>query len=115
MRISDWSSDVCSSDLSLDENQERLRQEIAHLGFAYHYRPEASATGPQAISLDEALRVLASRQDDPRYAVWLKSEPARLANPESAEYQTLFPATLTGMALVNALLCHRDIRTLVGD
>jgi hypothetical protein len=100
---------------SLDENQERLRQEIAHLGFAYHYRPEASATGPQAISLDEALRVLASRQDDPRYAVWLKSEPARLANPESAEYQALFPATLTGVALVNAVLCHRAVRTLVVD
>lgn len=100
---------------SLDENQERLRQEIAHLGIAYHYRPEASATGPQAISLDEALRVLASRQDDPRYAVWLKSEPARLANPESAEYQALFPATLTGVALVNAVLCHRAIRTLVVD
>lgn len=98
---------------SLDENQERLRQEIAHLGFAYHYRPEAAATGQQAISLDEALRVLASRQDDPRYAVWLMSEPARLANPESAEYQTLFPATLTGVALVNAVLCHRAIRTLV--
>nr|WP_237392668.1 AIPR family protein [Steroidobacter denitrificans] len=100
---------------SLDENQERLRQEIAHLGFAYHYRPEASATGPNAVSLDEALRVLASRQDDPRYAVWLKSEPARLANPESAEYQTLFPATLTGTALVNAVLCHRAIRALVVD
>ena len=100
---------------SLDESQERLRQEIAHLGFAYHYRPEASATGPQDISLDEALRVLASRQDDPRYAVWLKSEPARLANPESAEYQRLFPATLTGVTLVNAVLCHRAIRTLVVD
>ena len=100
---------------SLDENQERLRQEIAHLGFAYHYRPEAAATGPQAISLDEALRVLASRQDDPRFAVWLKSEPARLANPESSEYQALFPATLTGVALVNTVLCHRAIRTLVVD
>src|SRR5690606_31157526 len=82
---------------------------------AYHYRPEAAATGPQAISLDEALRVLASRQDDPRYAVWLKSEPARLSNPESTEYQALFPVTLTGVSLVNALLCHRAIRTLVVD
>jgi hypothetical protein len=54
-------------------------------------------------------------QNDPRYAVWLKSEPARLANPESAEYQALFPATLTGVALVNAVLCHRAIRTLVVD
>jgi len=100
---------------SLDENQERLRQQIAHLGFEYHYRPEALATGPTAITLDEALRVLASQQHDPRYAVWLKSEPARLANPDSAEYQALFANTLTGAALVNAVLCHRAIRALVVD
>lgn len=98
---------------SLDENQERLRQEIAHLGFDYHYRPEAVATGPQAITLDEALKALASQQNDPRYTVWLKSEPARLADPNAAEYQALFAAELTGTALVNAVLCHRAIRTLV--
>ena len=100
---------------SLDENQERLRQEIAHLGYIYHYRPEAAAFGAQVISIDEALRALASQQSDPRYAVWLKSEPGRLANPDSAEYQALFPATLTGVALVNAVLCHQAIRTLVVD
>lgn len=100
---------------SLDENQERLRQEIAHLGFDYHYRPEALATGATAITLDEALRALASQQHDPRYAVWLKSEPARLANPDSAEYQALFTTTLPGATLVNAVLCHRAIRILVVD
>lgn len=100
---------------SLDENQERLRQEIAHLGFDYHYRSEALATGATAITLDEALRALASQQHDPRYAVWLKSEPARLANPDSAEYQALFTTALPGAALVNAVLCHRAIRTLVVD
>lgn len=100
---------------SLDENQERLRQEIAHLGFEYHYRPEALATGPTAITLDEALRALASQQHDPRYSVWLKNEPARLANPDSAEYQALFATTLTGAAMVNAVLCHRAIRALVVD
>lgn len=100
---------------SLDENQERLRQEVAHLGFDYHYRPEALATGPTAITLDEALRALASQQHDPRYAVWLKSEPARLANPDSAEYQTLFTTSLPGVTLVNAVLCHRAIRNLVVD
>jgi hypothetical protein len=100
---------------SLDENQERLRQEIAHLGFDYHYRPEALATGATAITLDEALRAMASQQHDPRYAVWLKSEPARLANPDSAEYQALFTTTLPGATLVNAVLCHRAIRTLVVD
>ena len=100
---------------SLDENQERLRQEIAHLGFDYHYRPEALGTGSTAITLDEGLRALASQQHDPRYAVWLKSEPARLSNPDSAEYQSLFTTTLTGAMLVNAVLCHRAIRSLVVD
>lgn len=98
---------------SLDENQERLRQEIAYLGFEYHYRPEALATGTRAITLDEALRALALQQNDPRYAVWLKGEPARLANPDSAEYQALFPAALPGVVLINAVLCQRAIRTLV--
>jgi hypothetical protein len=100
---------------SLDENQERLRQEIAHLGYTYVYRPESAITDLKTISLDEALRALASQQNDPRYPVWLKSEPARLANPESAEYQALFPGTLSGVALVNAVLCHRAIRGLVVD
>ena len=98
---------------SLDETQERLRQEIAHFGFDYHYRPEAAANGTQSITLDEALRALASRESDPRYAVWLKSEPGRLANPESSEYQALFSAALPGATLVNAVLCHRTIRALV--
>ena len=101
---------------SLDENQERLRQEIAHLEFEYHYRPEATATtGAAAITLDEALRALALLQNDPRYPVWLKSEPARLANPESAEYQALFSAQLTGTTLVNVVLCYRAIRAVVLD
>lgn len=100
---------------SLDENQERLRQEIGHLGFDYHYRPEALATGAGAITLDEALRALALQQNDPRYAVWLKTEPARLANPDSVEYQGLFTAGLSGALLVNAVLYHRAIRSLVVD
>lgn len=99
---------------SLDDNQERLRQQIAHLGFDYHYRPEVdAATGSRAIILDEALRALALLQGDPRYVVWLKSEPARLANPESAEYQVLFSTALTGATLINAVLYYRAIRSLL--
>lgn len=99
---------------SLDENQERLRQEIAHLDFEYHYRPEVVATtSPKSITREEALRALALLQNDPRYPVWLKSDPARLADPNSAEYQTLFTAQLSGVALINAVLCHRAIRTIM--
>jgi hypothetical protein len=101
---------------SLDENQERLRQEIAYLDFEYYYRPEVVPTNTTtAITLDEALRALALLQNDPRYPVWLKSEPARFANPDSNEYQALFPADLKGTKLVNAVLCHRAIRVLVMD
>lgn len=101
---------------SLDENQERLRQELAHLGFDYNYRPEVVVgIHDKVITLDEALRALASQQNDPRYTVWLKSEPGRLADPESAEYQTLFPVTLIGASLVNTVLCHRAVRDLVVD
>jgi len=98
---------------SQDENQERVRQEVAHLGFDYHYRPESAVTGTNSITLDDALKALASIQNDPRYTVWLKSEPARLANPDSAEYQTLFSSNLTGTSLINAVLCHRTIRALI--
>ncbi len=58
---------------------------------------------------------LVEQKNDPRYAVWLKSEPARLADPDSAEHQVLFTATLPGALLANAVLCHRAIRTLVLD
>lgn len=99
---------------SLDETQERLRQEAAHLGFEYHYRPEVPVRGNgRVITLEEALRALATLHDDPRYPVWLKSEPARLANPDGAEYQRLFDAQLTGAALINAVLCCRVIRDLL--
>lgn len=99
---------------SLDETQERLRQEVAHLGFEYHYRPEVlvRANG-RVITLEEALRALATLHDDPRYPVWLKSEPARLSNPDGTEYQRLFDAQLTGAALINAVLCSRVIRDLL--
>ena len=98
---------------SLDENQERLRQEIACLGFNYHYRTEAPIANSGAITLYEAIRALASLQKDPRYTAILKREPARLANPDSTEYQTLFTTKLSGIKLVNAVLCHRVIRELV--
>lgn len=65
--------------------------------------------------LEEALRALALLQNDPRYLVWLKSEPARLSNPESTEYQVLFSPQLTGVMVVNAVHCYRAIRAVVLD
>ncbi|GLQ52501.1 AIPR family protein [Dyella flava] len=99
---------------SLDENQERLRQEISHLDFTYHYRPEASAaSGTNPIMLDEAIRAQALQQKDPRYPAWVKGEFTRLSNSDGAEYQALFTASLTGYALINGVLCYRVIRDFV--
>lgn len=100
---------------ALDENQERLRQEIAHLGFDYHYRPEAQEHGTAAIALDEAARALALLQSDPRHVVWLKADAARLSNPESSDYQRLFSTTLPGSVLINAVLCQRVMRGLLQE
>ncbi|KTT29576.1 abortive phage resistance protein [Pseudomonas oryzihabitans] len=98
---------------ALDEAQERLRQEAGLLGFEYHYRPEAQGTSPTAFTLEEALRALALLQNDPRYPAWLKSDQARLANPDSDEYKALFSLGLSGMKLVNAIQCQRTLRDLV--
>ncbi len=98
---------------ALDENQERLRQEIAHLGFDYHYRPEAQEHGEAAIVLDEAARALALMQSDPRYVVLLKADAARLFNPNSSDYQRLFSKDLSGSVLINAVLCLRVLRGLL--
>lgn len=98
---------------ALDDTQEQLRQEARLLGFDYHYRLEAQGTSPMAFTLEEALRALALQQNDPRYPAWLKGEVARLSNPESDEYKVLFSSTLSGMRLVNAVLCQRVLRDLI--
>ena len=99
---------------SLDENQERLRQEIGHFGYTYHYRPEANAaSGANPITLDEAIRALALQQKDPRYPAWVKGEFTRLSDSDGTEYQALFTAALSGCTVVNSVLSYRAIRDLV--
>lgn len=96
---------------SLDDNQERLRQEIIHLGFSYQYRPEYQAhPDDKVIKLDEALRAIALLSNNTRFPVFLKSEFGRLTNPDSQEYQSIFDHQLTGTRLVNSVLCERSIR-----
>ena len=95
-----------------------MRQEIAQLDYAYHYRPEdlprvSTLITSKAITLDEALRALALRHNDPRYPVLLKSEAARLADPESTDYKLLFTPTLSGMTLVNSVVCYRVVRVMI--
>jgi len=105
---------------SLDENQDRLRREVAQLDYSYHYRPEdlpsvAAMVASKSITLEESLRALALRHNDPRYPALLKSESARLADPESSEYKGIFTQQLSGMTLVNSVVCYRAVRLILLD
>src|SRR3546814_16879285 len=61
MRISDWSSDVCSSDLTMEENKQKVTDTLAPLGAAqlsiqelvdtYGYTASAAASADAALQL----------------------------------------------------------------
>ena len=97
---------------ALDDQQERLRRELAYLDIHYAYKAEGpdNAQDPKRIRIDEAAQALALLQPDPRYVVWLKKEPAQLLDTESAAYQNLFSAKLTGIELANAVRALRYIQ-----
>ncbi len=99
---------------SQDPVQERLRQELAGLSIAYHYRPEAAAVpGEKSILLSEAICALAWLQEDARHSVWLKSGKGDLENADSAAYKGLFSNDLAGVHLVNAVYFTRAIQELI--
>lgn len=97
---------------ALDDEQERLRRELAHFGIHYAYKAEVvdGSNDPNKIRLEEAIHALALFQDDPRYAVWLKKEPARLLKTESEQYKAIFTPTLTAQKLVNAVRVNRYVQ-----
>lgn len=92
---------------SLDEVQERLRQDAGLFNYRYVYRPEASERAANIITMDEAMRALALLQSDPRYPVWVKSDPGRISNPDQAEYKAIFHNGQSACRLINATLCFR--------
>lgn len=98
---------------ALDDQQERLRRELAYLDIHYAYKAEGPDNGldPKRIRIDEAAQALALLQSDPRYVVWLKKEPAQLLDTESAAYQNLFRAGLTGIELANAVRALRYVQS----
>lgn len=98
---------------ALDDQQERLRRELAYLDIHYAYKAEGpdNALDPKRIRIDEAAQALALLQPDPRYVVWLKKEPAQLLDTESAAYQNLFRAGLTGIELANAVRALRYVQS----
>jgi hypothetical protein len=97
---------------ALDDQQERLRRELAYLSIHYAYKAEGpdNAQDASRIRIDEAAQALALLQPDPRYVVWLKKEPAQLLDTESSAYQNLFGGGLTGIQLANAVRTLRYIQ-----
>jgi hypothetical protein len=101
-----------SNFVALDDEQERLRRELAHLGIHYAYKAEVSdnKVDPQRIAVDQAAQALALFHSDPRFIVWLKKEPARLLDMNTDQYQELFSTKLTAVQLVNAVRFLRYIQ-----
>lgn len=99
---------------SLDPEQERLRQELAYYQVAYHFRPEAMAVSDaKNIHLQEAIVALACLQPDPRFAIWLKTNPASINDAESDNYKQMFTAQVSGVSLANAVTYLRCIQSLL--
>lgn len=98
--------------VALDDEQERLRRELAHLGIRYVYKAEAmdNKADPLRIQVSEAAQALALFLPDPRFVVWLKKEPAKLLDSSTEQYKMLFPPTLTPFQLVNAVRFLRYIQ-----
>lgn len=90
--------------VSLDSEQERLRQEISYLGIRYIYKAGAQAeASTSSIHVAEASRALAMFSPDPRVAVWAKQEPAKLLESSSVLYSSLFARTVSAHELVDAV------------
>ena len=97
---------------ALDEEQERLRRDLAHLDIHYAYKAEAAdgVYDENHIRIDEAAQALAMLQPDPRFVVWLKKEPAQLLDTTSVHYKALFSPNISAFQLANAIRLNRFLQ-----
>lgn len=99
---------------ALDENQERLRQEMALFGVDYQYRTQRQTTvGIPVITIDTLAKALACLHNDIRFPARLKSEPSQFTNSASESYQALFTTELAGYKALNAHTVFEVIHKLV--
>ncbi|MGI1670414.1 MAG: AIPR family protein [Neptuniibacter sp.] len=99
---------------ALDDNQERLRQEIALFGIDYHYRPQQkSQLGSPIIEIDTLAKALAVLDRDVRYPALLKSEPSQFTSMQSDAYKKIFSDDLSGCKCINAVTVLRVIQDLL--
>lgn len=105
-----------SSFAALDDAQERMRQDMALLGFDYRYRPETFIVeGGLLITLEEVIRALAVIHKDPRYAVRLKGDAPSLMDPYGPTYKELLATAPPVVQIVSAVQCVRVIRRVIAS
>jgi len=103
--------------LALDDEQERLRRELAVLGIHYSYKAEQNdgVVSDTKIRAPEAIHALALFHRDPRYILWLKNEPSSLLDTFSDRYKNLITAHTTPFQIVNAVRFARHVHSQMRD
>ncbi|WP_286262234.1 AIPR family protein [Thalassotalea atypica] len=99
---------------ALDDNQEKLRQEIALYGVEYHYRPQRQLSkNIPIIEIETLSKALACLEKDITFPVRLKTEPSQFVNYESDVYKGIFKADLSGSKAINAVYVYSVIIELL--
>lgn len=99
---------------ALDDNQERLRREIALYGYDYHYRPQQPANGnAPVIDISTLAKALACLHQSVDFPGRLKTEPSLFTNTESQAYQAIFTDSQTGSKAINAVTAFNVIHRLL--
>ncbi len=103
---------AASAFAALDSVQENLSRTMAHMGWAYHFRPEAAegSAAERQLRIDEVSEGLALFHPNPSMPLLLKTEPSRLRTFGSGEYSLLFnPATLSARKAIVSVLYSREV------
>lgn len=99
---------------ALDDNQERLRQEIALFGIDYHYRPQQKIqNNTPVIEIDTLAKALAVLERDIRFPTLLKSDSSQFTSMQSEPYKKIFSDDLTGCKCINAVVVFKVIQELL--
>ena len=99
---------------ALDDNQEKLRQEMAIYGVDYHYRPQQPARGnSRIIDISTLSKALACLHNNIDYPARLKTELSLFTNTDSLAYQALFSDNLSGSSAINVVTVYKVIHELL--
>ncbi len=97
-----------SNFVALDDQQERLRRELAVLGYRYAYQAEAyDLADPSIITAQEAVFALAMTLPDPNLPTMAKRNAASLQRVGDYPYPEIFTNDRAGTELRNAVLVFR--------